>query len=165
MNKMIITFLSALAMVTLSSPLYAAAAEQNMTGSNEAAQSVSADAFEGMQVVSREGKEIGEITAAHADMQSGQVQFVTVSRSDADREQVAVPLEALEFDRESREATLKVDESKLANAPKQADKPMQVFLFELEDYYGVAPAWQEEGNIMGPPVPPIDVPGQQTESQ
>ena len=80
-------------------------------------------------------------------------------------EKVAVPLEALRIDQEKKKAILKVDESKLANAPKKEDKPTQVFLFELEKYYGVAPAWEKEAETMGPPVPPVDLPEQQKSSE
>ena len=168
MKKLAITFVSALTMLVLASPLYAAGEQKVKTESQQQtgpAQSISAKEFQGIQVVSQKGEKIGKITKSHSDEQSGQVQFVTVAKGDAGRENVAVPLEALQFDQESRQATLKVEKSKLDNAPKQADKSTQVFLFELEEHYGVAPAWQEKAEKMGPPVPPIDVPGQQTDSQ
>ncbi len=158
--------LSALIIFALASPLYAAGEQkEKKERQSSAAQSMSAEEMQGMQVVSQEGEKIGEIKKAHADQQSGNVQFVTVSQGDADRENVAVPLEALQFDKENGRAELKVDKNKLDNAPKQAEKPTQIFLFELEEHYGVAPGWQEEAEIMGPPVPPTAVPGDQIQTQ
>ncbi len=160
------TIVSALTMLALASPIYAAGEQkEKKEWQNGAAQSMSAEEMQGMQVVSQEGEKIGEISKAHAGQQSGNVQFVTISKSDADRENIAVPLEALQFDRESGHAKLKVAESKLDNAPQQADKSTQVFLFELEEHYGVAPGWQEEAEVIGPPVPPTEVPGEQIQSQ
>ena len=168
MKKIAIIFISALTLLALSSPLYAAGEQKVKTDpqqKNISARSMSAEELQGMQVVSEEGKKLGEIYRVHSDLESGQVQFVTVSQNGMSGEKVAIPLEALRFDRDKKQAILKVDESKLANAPKKEDKPTQVFLFELEKYYGVAPAWEKEAEIMGPPVPPVDLPEQQKNSE
>ncbi|MGB3223773.1 MAG: PRC-barrel domain-containing protein [Desulforhopalus sp.] len=168
MKKLAKTFISALTVLAMASPLYAVGEQKVKTEAqpeSTATQSISAGEFQGMQVVSQEGDKIGEISKAHSDQQSGQVQFVIISKSDAERDHVAVPLEALRFDEEKKQATLMVDESKLANAPKQEDKSTQVFVFELEEHYGVAPAWQKEAEIMGPPVPPTELPEQRTDTQ
>jgi sporulation protein YlmC with PRC-barrel domain len=146
MKKLATTFIAAMAMLALASPLYAAG-EKKMTEQAGTAQSMSPEELKGMQVVSQTGEELGEIADVKTDEQSGQIQFVTISKGGVlgmGGEDIAVPLEAFRIDQESDRATLTVDQSKLDNAPQQADKSNQEFQRELESHYGVSPAWEQD---------------------
>jgi hypothetical protein len=104
-----------------------------------------------MQVVSQTGVEIGEIKSATTDQNSGKIKFVTISKGGVlgmGGEDIAIPFEALRLDQQNEQATLTVNESKLDNAPQQANLSDDEFQRNLESHYGVAPAWEGESRKM-----------------
>ncbi len=150
MKKLITTFFALVAMLALISPLYAAG-EYDKKSDKAGSASISAEEIEGMKVVSQTGEEIGEIKSAKTDQESGKIKFVTLSKGGVlgmGGEDIAVPFEALRFDQQNEQATLTVNESKLDNAPQQANMSDDEFQRNLESHYGVAPAWEGESNQM-----------------
>ncbi|MBM9604929.1 PRC-barrel domain-containing protein [Desulfopila inferna] len=147
MNKLATKLITAAATLAFTVPLYAAdeytksSAEQQL----ESAKIKSAEELKGMQVVSQTGDEIGEIKEVRIDTETGEVQFVTISREGAletGEEIVAAPLGAFEFDGE--QAKLTIDENRLENVPAQAELSDRDYRRDLETHYGVAPAWEKE---------------------
>ncbi|RJP75860.1 MAG: PRC-barrel domain containing protein [Desulfobacteraceae bacterium] len=118
---------------------------QHQTGKMHSGQRITADELQGMDVVSQEGKEIGEIEKITIDKQSGKVQFVTFSTSGflgMGTTEIAAPLSA--FDIRDDKARLNVDQSKLKNVPNRKAKATDSdYLRDLETHYGVAPAWNQ----------------------
>ncbi len=116
---------------------------QQRTDQKQAGPMITAEELKGMEVVSQEGEELGGIEQITIDKQSGEVQFVTLSRGGIlgiGSEKVAVPLSAFEF--RDDQARLTVDQSKLENVPQQtAEATDSDYLRDLETHYGVAPAW------------------------
>lgn len=100
----------------------------------------------GMKVVDKDGEKIGSIDDVNIDSQTGQVNYVTINRSDLETasETVPVPIEAFSFDPQQQQATLTVDRSKLDNVPEQANMDDQSFERELETHYGISPVWDKE---------------------
>lgn len=160
MKTSITTFFALVAMLALVSPLYATgeydkksdkAGATSMTGEKAGATSMSAEELEGMKIVSQTGEEIGEIQSAKTDLQSGQINFVTISKGGVlgmGGEDIAIPFEALNFDKQNERATLTVNESKLDNAPQQANMSDDEFQRNLESHYGVAPAFKGDSKQM-----------------
>ena len=150
MKKIITTFFAFVAMLALVSPLYAAG-DYGKKSDKAGSASISAEEIQGMQVVSQTGEEIGEIKSATTDQDTGKIKFVTVSKGGVlgmGGEDVAVPFEALRLDQQNEQATLTVNESKLENAPQQANMSDDEFQRNLESHYGVAPAWEGESKPM-----------------
>ncbi len=120
--------------------------DQMQTGKMQAGQLITAEELQGMAVVSQEGEEIGEIKNVKIDEQSGEVQFVTISKGGIlgmGGDEIAAPLGAFEFGDE--QATLTVDQSKLENVPQQtAEVTNKDYQRDLETHYGVAPAWEKD---------------------
>ncbi|MFO7604820.1 MAG: PRC-barrel domain-containing protein [Desulfurivibrionaceae bacterium] len=107
----------------------------------------SADELRGMKVVNQNGEEIGQIEEINADFETGQINYVILSRGGVfgvGEDQIAAPVEAFSFDQEQQRAQLEVDESKLDNVPAQADMDDKSFERQLESHYGVSPAWEDE---------------------
>lgn len=149
MKKLITIFFALIAMLALVSPLYAG--DYGKKSDKAGTTSMSAEKMEGMKVVSQTGEEIGEIKSAKTDQQSGKIKFVTISKGGVlgmGEEETAVPFEALRLDEQNERATLTVNESKLDNAPQQANMSDDEFQRNLESHYGVAPAWEGESNQM-----------------
>ncbi|MFN2366458.1 MAG: PRC-barrel domain-containing protein, partial [Desulfurivibrionaceae bacterium] len=74
-------------------------------------QVLSADELKGMKVVNQNGEEIGQIEEASTDSQTGQINYVTLSRGGVlgvGEDQIVAPVEAFSFDREQQRAQLKV---------------------------------------------------------
>ncbi|KJR98801.1 MAG: hypothetical protein VR65_20090 [Desulfobulbaceae bacterium BRH_c16a] len=171
MKKNTTTFVACLAMLALVSPLYAGD-EEKMNTDNQpkagttqyqegmragtspsapgqqprASQSQSAKGIKGYEVYSQAGEEIGKITEVRTDKQSGEVQFVTLTKGGVvgiGGKDIALPLRAFKLDREKERATLTVSEAMLENAPTQADKSDQDFQRELSSHYGIAPDWDD----------------------
>jgi sporulation protein YlmC with PRC-barrel domain len=121
---------------------------QHRTGQMQSGQMITADKLQGMEVVTQEGEEIGEIKKITIDKQSGEVQFVTFSKGGIlgmGAEEIAVPLSAFEIGDD--QARLTVTQSKLENVPQQtAEATDSDYLRDLETHYGVAPEW-EKGNM------------------
>ena len=145
MKKLITILISLVAVLALASPLYASGDKKDKKLQAGAMQTQSAEDLEGLSVVSQDGEKIGKITSVTADEQSGQIQFVTISRGGIlgmGGEDIAVLHEALRI--EEDQATLTVDRSMLDNVPQQGELSAQEFRSELESHYGVSPAWEQE---------------------
>lgn len=150
MKKLITTIFAFVAILALVSPLYATG-EYDKKSDQAGATSLSADELEGMKVVSQTGEEIGEIKSAKVDQASGNINFVTISKGGVlgmGGQDIAIPFEALNFDQQNERATLTVNESKLDNAPQQANMSDEEFQRNLESHYGVAPAFEGKSNQM-----------------
>jgi sporulation protein YlmC with PRC-barrel domain len=117
------------------------------SGQLRAGSSPTPEKLKGMKVLSQQGEEIGKIQDVKKDPQTGEVSHVTVSKGGVlgiGSQKSAVPLEAFTFSSQTDEAILTVDESKLDNAPQQAKMPDQEFQRELQSYYGISPAFQQD---------------------
>lgn len=190
MKKNTTTFVACLAMLTLASPLYAGDEKKMNTdtqptqyqegmraGTSPSApgqqpganQSQSAKDIKGYEVYSQTGEEIGKITEVRTDKQSGEVQFVTLTKVGdvgIGGKDIVLPLRALKLDREKERATLTVSDAMLENAPTQADKSDQDFQRELSSHYGIAPDWDntktggpqidQSQNIVPDPAPALE---------
>lgn len=157
MKKLATTFIAAMAMLAMAGPLYAAG-EGEMTTDTEqqtgAMQAISPEELNGMQVVSQTGEKLGKISEVKIDEQTGQINFVHVSKGGflgIGGEDRAVPLEAFQFDQENNRATLTVDQSKFDNAPQQANLSDQDYQRELESHYGISPAYEQESDQIQQP--------------
>jgi sporulation protein YlmC with PRC-barrel domain len=94
-----------------------------------------------MPVFDQQGEEIGEIQEIRLDTRDGKIQYFTISTESA--EDIAVPLQALCFDR--NKVVLAIDESKLEGAPSLKELSSDnEFQRELQNYYGIAPVWEED---------------------
>lgn len=100
-----------------------------------------------MMVYDQQGKEIGEIQEINLDTRNGKIQYVTLTQNSSEagnEEDIAVPLEALCFDQ--NKVVLAIEENKLEGAPKVGDFNSDEFQRDLQNYYGIAPSWKEDGN-------------------
>lgn len=100
-----------------------------------------------MMVYDQQGKEIGEIQEIRLDTRNGKIQYVTLSQNSSEagkEEDIAVPLEALCFDQ--NKVVLAIDENKLEGAPKVGGLNSDEFQRDLQNHYGIAPSWKEDGN-------------------
>lgn len=120
------------------------ASSTQMTG---VSQSQSAEKnLKGYDVFTQSGEKIGKISEVRTDKQSGQVQFVTLTKGGVmgmGGNDTIVPLGAIKLDRQNERATLTVSEDKLKNGPAQAGKSDQDFQRELSSHYGIAPDWDK----------------------
>ncbi|MFO7604821.1 MAG: PRC-barrel domain-containing protein [Desulfurivibrionaceae bacterium] len=153
MKKTTISLITVMAAFLLTCSAFAAGEKTDKSaGATESyqmgqSQIPSADELRGMKVVNQNGEEIGQIEEANIDSQTGQVNYVTLSRGGVlgvGEDQIAAPVEAFSFDKEQQQAQLIVDETKLDNVPAQADMDDKSFQRELESHYGVSPAWEGE---------------------
>ncbi|MGB3221876.1 MAG: PRC-barrel domain-containing protein [Desulforhopalus sp.] len=141
MKKIITTFFTLVAILALVSPLYAAG-DYGKESDKAGKTFISAEKLQGMKVASQTGEEIGEIKKVKLDPQSAEIKFVTISKGEAMGEETPVPLEAFRFDQQNEQLVLTINESKLDNAPQQANMSDDEFVRNLESHYGVAPAWE-----------------------
>jgi sporulation protein YlmC with PRC-barrel domain len=152
--KKLTIFIAGVAMMALAGPLYAAGESSNTTVSESmtgSAQALSAEELRGMQVFSQVGDKLGPILSVTTDPESGLIKFITFSKggfAGIGGEEIAIPIKAFEIDRTYRRATLLVNESKLDDAPRQTTMSDDEFQRDLEQYYGVAPAWQGDSQQM-----------------
>ncbi len=105
----------------------------------------SAEELEGLDVYAQNGEEVGEIEEVAVDEQNGKIKFVILSQGGIlgmGDEDIAVAFEALRF--EEDRAILTVDRSKLETAPRQANITDDQFQRDLQNHYGVSPAWDQE---------------------
>ena len=108
----------------------------------------SADQLDGVKVFLPSGDRIGKIREMNKGEQSGNINYVTLTKGGflgIAGEDVAVPLKAFRF--ENDRAILTVDLGKLYNAPKQGNRSDDQFQKDLQSYYGISPAWQDSKNI------------------
>lgn len=123
--------------------------QEHMGSSN-----ITADELKGMAVIDQNGKDIGEIKDVKADQDTGRVDFVILAKGGMmgiGETKCAVPIRALNINLDKKQATLNVDQSLLASAPKQApDVSNKDFELQLEQHYGIAPAWKSDQNTSEP---------------
>lgn len=151
--KKLSIFIAGVAMMALAGPLYAAGEShktisKRMTGSTQVQ---SAEELKDMQVFSQEGEKLGPIISVTTDPESGQIKFITFSKggfAGVGGEEIALPPQAFRIDQTYRRATLLVNESKLDFAPQQERMSDNEFQRNLEQYYGVAPTWQDSSPQM-----------------
>ena len=152
--KKLTFFIAVVVMMALASPLYAAE-ESNKTVSKsmtDSAQVLSAEELKDMQVFSQSGEKLGPIISVKTDPESGLIKFITFSKggfAGVGGEEIALPPQVFRIDQTYRRATLMVNESKLDYAPQQERMSDDEFQRNLEQYYGVAPAWKEDSPQMG----------------
>jgi hypothetical protein len=166
MKKVTVSVLTAVATLALTCPAFATGEYQKsqqdqmqqsgqmgqsdqmgQSGQFQAGSPPSAEELQGMKVVSQQGEEIGEIQDVKKDPQTDEISHVTVSKGGVlgiGAQESIVPLEAFTFNSQSDEAILTVDESKLDNAPQQAEMSDQEFQRELQSHYGISPAFQQD---------------------
>jgi sporulation protein YlmC with PRC-barrel domain len=151
MKNLTSTFIAVVAMLALAIPLYAAGGDYDKKSEQAGATQLSVEKIKSMEVVTQTGEKIGEIKTVRTDTQTGEITFVTVSKGGVlgiGGEEIAVPFDALQFDQTNGQATLLVSESKLENAPQQANMSDAEFQRNLESHYGLAPAWEGESKQM-----------------
>lgn len=157
MRRMDLLFFAVIVSMFFASFAFAAGMEENgetayeMMTSGAQAQAnsnISADELKGMKVVNQDGKDIGKIKEVRVDQDTGAVNFVILSQAKMmglSASNYAVPIRAITVSPDQSQATLNVDESLLASAPKQAtnisDKDFEL---QLEQHYGIAPAWKSD---------------------
>jgi sporulation protein YlmC with PRC-barrel domain len=153
MKKITVSILAAAVTLVFTCPVFAAdeykdskkqtsKMEQQQSGSSQSAKELM-----GMDVVTQQGEEVAEIQDIRLDIQSGKISYVILSKGGVlgiGDEGIAVPVEALQFSPGSDQVTLNVEQSKLDNAPKQANKSDEEFTRELQSHYGVSPAFQQQ---------------------
>lgn len=153
MKKITVSLLAAAVTLVFTCPVFAAdeykdskkqtsKMEQQQSGSSQSAKELM-----GMNVVSQQGEEVGEIQDIRLDTQSGRISYIILSRGGVlgiGDEGIAVPMEALQFNPGSDQVTLNAEQSKLDNAPTQANKSDEEFKRELQSHYGVSPAFQQQ---------------------
>ena len=124
-----------------------------MSTSNSATSQIqSPEKLKGMEVVSQTGDKLGKIENVNTDPQSGDIRFVTISKGSVlgiGGNEIAIPKEAFRVDQSKEQVTLTVNEDKLDNVPKQSNMSDDEFQRNLEQHYGVAPAWNEGSKPMG----------------
>jgi sporulation protein YlmC with PRC-barrel domain len=154
MKNITISLIAVMASLSLICSAFAAgeksadeSAQDQQTYQLSQSQIPSADKLKGLKVINQNGEEIGKIEKVSTDSQTGQVNFVTLSRGGVlgmGKEQIAAPVEAFRFDMEQQQALLTVNQSKLDSAPKQANMDDKSFQRKLESHYGVSPAWEDQ---------------------
>jgi sporulation protein YlmC with PRC-barrel domain len=115
----------------------------------------SANALENADVYARNGNHIGRIDEVMIDVDRGEVAYVLVARGGflgLDEVWLAMPVEALSWNRFGGDLVLTADESRLTRLPslpvQRNDLPTQVSaaqLAQLYDVFGMAPYWQQSG--------------------
>lgn len=151
MKKMTVSLVTIMTALALSAPVYAATEDQETAATqqdrllqSERSLTRSTDELIGMTIVSRNGENIGEIQDIKIDIGTGKISHISVKRGGflgvGGTKDIAVPLEAFSFSENN--ARLMVDETKLDNAPQQADMADEDFRRGLESHYGISPAWQ-----------------------
>ncbi len=157
MKKLISLCITAVATLAMASPLYATgdylSGNKKMTESRLGTSQVqSPEELKGMEVVSKAGEKLGKIESVNTDPQSGDIRFVTLSKGSIlgiGGKDIAIPKEAFRVDQTNKRVLLTVSKDKLENVPKQADLSDNEFQRNLEQHYGIAPAWKEGSTQMG----------------
>ena len=159
MKKLTVSLITIMTSLALMSPVYAANEYQNNQQSTSMNQTTlnkdqdsqaisharSAKDLLGMDIQSQKGEDIGEIQDLKIDTKTGRISYVTIQKGGVlgigEEEGIPVPLEAFNFSQDK--ARLLVDQSKLDNAPKQANMNDAEFRRDLDSHYGVSPSWDE----------------------
>jgi len=166
MRRTDLLFFTVIVSMFFTSFAFAAGMEQNsetaydmmtsgaQTPQAQASSNISADELKGMKVVNQDGKDIGKIKEVRVDQDTGAVNFVILAKTKMmglSESDYAVPIRAITVSPDQKQATLNVDESLLASAPKQAtnisDKDFEL---QLEQHYGIAPAWKSDQGTSAP---------------
>ncbi len=99
----------------------------------------------GLDVTNQQGEVIGKISDQIRDAASGNINYVIVTMAGASGEGHAVPFQAISMLGEENKVALKIDEKKLADAPKQqATMSNEEFNKEIHKYYGLTPKWESK---------------------
>lgn len=106
----------------------------------------------GIDVVSREGDELGEIEEVVVDPEGGRVGYVILSFDGFLREgdkYFAIPWRALRYDAHEEQMVLNVDRDRLEDAPgfSRGDWPDMAsrrWARDIHAYYGVVPYWEDD---------------------
>jgi len=103
--------------------------------------------LDGYKVIDNTGAAIGTIKNVNRDFKTDVINFVVIAEPGmgGTGEQLhAVPVTVLQIDKFDKTATLLVSRDMLENAPAQtADVTDEEFKGLIDQYYGVAPAWNE----------------------
>lgn len=157
MKKLISLCISAVAMLAVASPLFAAgdysSSPKKMTEAKSGLSQVQFnEKLKGMEVVSQTGEKLGKVESVNIDPRSGDIRFVTISKGSIlgmGGKDVAIPKEAFRLNESKEQLLLTVNEDKLENVPKQANMSDNEFQRNLEQHYGIGPAWKENSKKMG----------------
>jgi len=170
MKKMTVSLITIMTALALSSPLYAASDSHESTTTNPTAvtepgatdQSKEVGQFNfharsardllGMDIVSQNGEDIGQIQDLKIDTDTGRINYVSIQKGGVlgigGEKDIAVPIEAFSFTEDN--AQLLVDQSKLESAPMQSNRDDAQFRRDLESHYGVSPSWKGKQDHSSP---------------
>jgi sporulation protein YlmC with PRC-barrel domain len=170
MKKTTVSLITIMTALALSSPLYAASDNQEPTSTNPTAviepgatdqskevgqfilHARSARDLLGMDIVSQNGEDIGQIQDLKIDTDTGRINYVSIQKGGVlgigGEKDIAVPIEAFSFTEDN--AQLLVDQSKLESAPMQSNRDDAQFRRDLESHYGVSPSWQGKQDHSSP---------------
>jgi sporulation protein YlmC with PRC-barrel domain len=90
----------------------------------------------GKDVVNPQGKKLGEIKTMLVDVNTGNLAYVVI----ADH---PVPWKAIRANAQQKKFTLDISEEQFKKSPKGEMIPSQDEEVRINDYYGVAPYWEE----------------------
>jgi sporulation protein YlmC with PRC-barrel domain len=153
MSKSILATATALSVAVLAGGSYAAGNKSDKSDhasssatSTSAQTAASFDKLKGMKVQDKTGEDVGKISDAVFDTQSGRVEFLILSSSSAlggGHKRIAIPVQALQFQPDHKTAMVNVDREKLKNAPEaRADMSYsRDFARQVDQYYGVSPSF------------------------
>lgn len=114
---------------------------------------VSVNRFIGMDINNQQGETIGEVQDLVLNRQSGQIDYVVVSKGGfwgVGEERHAVPFKAFKPAPEGNALTLTIDENRLANAPKLKEGMSEAeYSRQINEYYGQAPYFEGAGQEKG----------------
>ena len=147
MNKLSVFLSAILAVALVAGPSLATENVTTKTSDPAASTTYTENELLGMSVVNQNDEAIGKIKDVNVDTKSGKINFVIVEKGGIlglGGDEHALPLAALKIRSDEGKATLLVNEDKLAAAPeKAAGMSDEEFRGRIEEYYGVAPAWEK----------------------
>jgi sporulation protein YlmC with PRC-barrel domain len=100
----------------------------------------------GQTVRDPQGRAIGQVSEVMMNVETGQVQYVTVSAADpaVGRREILVPWDALQVDAARRSLVLDATPDQLRRAPSPDVVITPDAAQQIHEFYGVAPAWMDE---------------------
>jgi sporulation protein YlmC with PRC-barrel domain len=147
MNKLTVLLTAILTVLLLAGPSFAGQTASGEKSPEMAASSYTENQLVGLSVFDKKGEEIGKIKEVNLNSETGDINFVILAEGGVmgiGEKRHAVPLAALNINRDEGKATLLVAKDKLEGVPeKTADVTDEEFKGIIEEYYGVAPVWQE----------------------
>lgn len=149
MSKLMILLSAILTVIVLAGPSYAGGTMKEAESSDvHASSAYSEDELLGLTVYNMGGDEVGTIRDVSVNSETGEINFVILKTSGIfglGGEEHPVPLEALNIRTDVGNATLRVNEDKLEDAPSRtADVSDEEFRDTIHKYYGIAPAFEGE---------------------